>query len=312
MQPLACDLWLMERNSLRNFLTLSALVRKPTEDEISAAAVASSARQQKSIAIIPIVGPIEARPSFFGSMLGMTSYQAISQSVMKYGADGSVSHIILDFATPGGMVYGCPECAAVIRSVAQRKPVIAMINPMAASAGYWMASAATRIVMTESGDTGSVGVIAEHVDISKALEANGETVTVIRSTASPYKQEANQAEVLTDEAKANIQARVDDIYARFSGDVAAFRGVDVSVVNAKFGQGRLVDAKTAKSVGMIDQIMTMDQLIAKIIEGRVRLGGTSACDDWNALTPREQRLERVAALEKVSEMAIEPREPAKA
>lgn len=293
MQSLSCDLWLMERNAFRQFVNFAATGARPTEEQMQHVAAGSAPRQQKSIAVVPVVGAMEARPSMMGMLFGMTSYKAIGQAVSRYAADDSVSHIVLDMATPGGMVYGCQECADIIYQTRSIKPVIAVVNPMAASGGAWLAAAATRVVATPSGDTGSIGVISEHVDMSSSLQQEGVKVTVIRSTNSPFKQETNDAEPLSDEAKANMQLRADEIYQRFVGDIAKFRGVSADHVNEHFGKGRLVDAKRALAAGMVDRIGTLDDTLNRLMEGRLRLGTTSVMDIWDAPTEHERRMERI-------------------
>lgn len=295
MQSLSCDLWLMERNAFRQFINQAASGIRVSDETIQEMVAAAAPKQQKSIAIVPIIGAMEARPTYLGRIFGMTSYQAISNAISHYGRDDSVSHIVLDMATPGGMVYGCPECADLIYETRKKKPVIAVVNPMAASGGCWLASAATRVVITPSGDSGSVGVISEHVDISKSLEQSGVKVTVIRSTNSPYKQEGNETEPLTEEALTNMKLRSDEIYQRFVADLAKFRGVSIDHINEHFGKGRLVDARRAVAVGMADRIGTLDDTINRLMEGRIRLGGASAEDIWDLPTPKERRMERVTA-----------------
>lgn len=299
MQTLSCDLWLMERNALRQFTAMAGrLICPQTEEvrEMARAAAAATPRREKKLAIIPVHGVLEARPSFVGEMLGMTSYERVGYQLDLALADESVSTIVMDFATPGGMVYGCPEVAQKIYEARGRKPVIGVANPMAASGGFWMISACERVVVTPSGDVGSVGVIAEHVDISQAMERQGEKVTTIRSSASPFKGENSDAAPLTDEARSNMQARADKIYGQFSGDLARFRGISVDQVNKQFGQGRVVDSRSALAVGMVDRIDTLQGTVEKLLAGRIRLGGNSAQDNWDAPTPRERRLERVAAI----------------
>ncbi len=85
---------------------------------LESVAAATGAKQAKSIAVVPVIGGMEARPTYLGRLFGMTSYAFIGAMVQKYAADETVSHIVLDMATPGGMVYGCQECAQVIYELA--------------------------------------------------------------------------------------------------------------------------------------------------------------------------------------------------
>jgi signal peptide peptidase SppA len=293
----------MERNAMRSFVSLTQAGISADLTQVRAAAPKES--RQKAIGIIPVTGPLEARSTLMGELFGMTSYEKIGAIFDHFVADESVSGIILDIASPGGMVYGAQELANKIYSARGTKPIIAVANPLMASGAYWIGAAADRIVMTPSGDVGSVGVIAEHVDMSKAIDEQGAKVTIFRSSGSPFKGENNDAEPLTDEAKQNIQSRVDSIYSQFVGDLAKFRGVSVEHVNEHFGKGRVVDAKTAMRAGMIDRVATMQDITGKMVSGRVRIASERAQDVWDAPTRREMLRERA---EQIRLMADEPKE----
>lgn len=313
MNPRMCDLWLMEPARMSYFVDAMStfhgsmghdLERKPISEVVATAS--SGAQRPKAIGLVRIHNELEARPSFWGQEFGLTSYEAIGAQVDALAADESVGTIVLDIMSPGGMVYGAPELAEKLYQTRNRKPIIALANPMAASGAYWLAAAADRIVATPSADVGSVGVINMHSDMSKMLSEAGITTTVVRSQKSPYKAEANSREPLTEDGKGHLQARADAIYERFVGDLARFRGVTVDYVNEKFGQGRMVDAQTALRVGMIDRIDTLQGVIEKLMSGRVRLGKERAMDNWDAPTPVQERRERVFALRSVINDLSEP------
>jgi signal peptide peptidase SppA len=302
MHHLSSDLWLMEKNAMRQFLAMTHLGAN-TDSEVVRAS--SEPRREKTIAILPVHGVLEARPSFFGSFFGMSSYERIGYQFDMLMADESVKGVILDVASPGGMVYGCQELAHKIFSARGVKPIIAVANPMAASGGYWLAAAADRVIASPSADVGSVGVIWEHVDASQANEREGVKVTVIRSTDSPHKAEANSMEPLTDDAKQNMQARADEIYQKFASDLARFRGVDISHVKENFGKGRVVGAKQAMQAGMIDRVDTLQSVAYKMAAGRVRISSVRAEDNWDAPTDRELRMQRAVAIKAIAEQPPE-------
>ena len=112
MQQFASDLWLMEQSAMRQFSALAS--GSISVDAEQARAVAQqSARREKNVAILPIVGVLEARPTMIGSLFGM-SYERIGQAFDSLIADDSISGVILDVVSPGGMVYGAPELAEKI------------------------------------------------------------------------------------------------------------------------------------------------------------------------------------------------------
>lgn len=182
--------------------------------------------------------------------------------------DSGVGAIVLDIASPGGTIFGTPELAARIRAARGTKPIVAVANAYAFSAAYWVASAADEIVVTPSGMVGSVGVITTHVDYTGALEQNGVKVTNIRST--PFKQEANPYEPLTDEARAELQRLVDSAHDDFVTALAKNRGVTKDDVRANFGKGRMVEAKAAIERGMADRIDTLDAVVGRMVKASRR------------------------------------------
>jgi len=118
------------------------------------------------------------------------------------------------------------------------------------------------LIVTPSGEVGSIGVVAAHMDISKMAESAGLKVTLV--SAGKYKTEGNQFEPLSDEARAALQVRVDDYYAMFVKAVARNRGVSPADVRNGFGEGRVVGAKQAVALGMADRVATLDETLARL------------------------------------------------
>ena len=117
------------------------------------------------------------------------------------------------------------------------------------------------MIVTPSGQVGSIGVFAAHDDLSRAYDAAGVTTTLI--AAGKYKVEGNPFEPLGDEAKAYIQSRIDDYYGMFVRGVAKGRGVSVDKVRSDFGQGRMVGAADAVTAGLADRVGTLEDAIGK-------------------------------------------------
>jgi ClpP class serine protease len=117
------------------------------------------------------------------------------------------------------------------------------------------------VVVTPSGEVGSIGVYAAHEDISGMLEQDGVKVTLV--SAGKYKTEGNPFEPLSDEAREYIQGRVDEYAAMFHRAVAAGRGVAVERVRSEFGEGRVFGAQEGVSRGLADRVGTLDETIRK-------------------------------------------------
>lgn len=249
-----------------------------SDSEIAARVGAAPARQRyavsSSVAVIPVSGTIIPRGTFLDESSGVTSVSSIRQAFRTAMADTTVGSIVLDVDSPGGVVDGVPELAAEIRKARGAKPIVAHANGLAASAAYWIASAADELVVTPSGEVGSVGVFVVHWDESERLENEGTRPTLI--SAGRYKAEGNPFEPLSDEARNHIQGIVDEIYEGFVADVARGRGVGAREVKANYGEGRTVLAQAALRAGMVDRIETIDDTIARLSGARTGQRGRRA------------------------------------
>lgn len=231
-------------------------------ERIGAAASRPQARRDGAVAVIPIRGTISRRAGLLTDASGGTSTDSITSALRAAVSDSGVKAIVLDIDSPGGAVQGVPELAAEILAARESKWVSAVANDMAASAAYWLASSCSEVVVTPSGEVGSIGVYCAHSDYSAAYEAAGVRNTLIR--AGKYKVEANPWEPLTDEARAAIQATVDDYYGMFVAAVAKGRGTTPAAVRGGYGEGRMLTAKAAVADGLADRIATLDDVMQRL------------------------------------------------
>ncbi len=178
-----------------------------------------------------------------------SDYSEIRAGVKRALADPSIRTIDLVVDSPGGSVLGLPETADIIHAANKQKPVRAIVTGIAASAAYWLASQASTITLTPSGEVGSVGVLDLHADISKALENAGVKLTAVH--AGEHKVERAPFTPLTDAAKADMQAGVNAWYSDFLSAVRRGRGARVSATT-NFGGGRMLSARDALAAGMVD------------------------------------------------------------
>ena len=222
-----------------------------------------------NLAVIPIYGVISQRASLLNQASGGTSIDGIRGRFRQAMADPSVDAILFDVDSPGGTVNGVDELANEIYQSRKVKPTVAVANTLAASAAYWLATAASEFYASPSADVGSIGVFTAHDDVSKALDSKGVKTTLV--SAGKYKTEGHPYGPLTDEAKAAMQERVNDHYGMFTRRIAQNRGVDVSAVRNGFGEGRVVGASKAKTENMTDGTMTLDDAIGMMAR-RIRNG----------------------------------------
>jgi signal peptide peptidase SppA len=225
-------------------------------------------RRSGATAILPLKGVLRPQPSLFEMLFGMSSGGGLlgfRSSLATVMADPEVSSIVLDIDSPGGLVDLIPETAAMVREARKTKNVVAVANTLAASAAYWIASQANEVVVTPSGEVGSIGVFVEHTDISKGLEQQGVKPTLV--SAGKYKVEGNPYEPLDEEARAALQQDVNDYYNLFTKDVAKGRGVNVSDVKSGFGEGRSLPALRAEKEGLVDRVDTLEATVARVTRG---------------------------------------------
>lgn len=215
-----------------------------------------------SVAVLPMYGAISDRMNLMSDISGGTSTAEMTQLLRKALADDSVSAIVFDIDSPGGVTDGAPEFAAELRRAKGIKPIVGVVNTMAASAAYWYGSQMTELVATPSGEVGSIGVYAAHTDMSAANEAAGMKVSYI--SAGPFKTEGNPDEPLTDEGRAAIQEQVDAFYEMFLADVAKGRETNVETVRESYGQGRTLLARKALAAGMVDRIDTLEATVRRL------------------------------------------------
>ncbi|MES2793220.1 MAG: S49 family peptidase [Planctomycetota bacterium] len=222
----------------------------------------------KTVAVLPLRGFLFKRGWWWGC-----SYDYFADLIRLAVADYAVDTILLDVETPGGGIYGCPDCSDVIFEARKYKKVIAVVNDLCASAGLWLTSAASEIVITQSGEIGSIGVYEMRFDYTKMLADDGIRVDVIRAGAqkawgSPYLP-------TTDEELAVRQADVDASYDMFISAVARNRGVSTDLVRKDWADARMFDAKTAVSIGLADRIASFDKVLAELVGRDVITGDNS-------------------------------------
>lgn len=208
------------------------------------------------LAFIPMRGVLVHRNG--DPWAGTRGYDDIRREFDAAVADPDVAGIVFDIHSGGGMVYGNFELAKHIRESREKKPSLAVVNAGAMSGAYSLGSAATRMVTTQSGDTGSIGVVTMHVDMSKALEKYGVTISMIH--AGEHKVDGHPFAPLPDGVRSDMQARLDSMWSSFIGVVAENRGMSEAAVRDT--QARVYQANDAVRIGLVDAVMSPQDAIA--------------------------------------------------
>lgn len=259
------------------FLTGWSEGHKVSKEEVQATMMGQDGvfdtESSNGVAVIPVYGVINQRMTLMAEICGGTSCDRLTSQLRAAVADPSVTAVVLDIDSPGGTVTGVPELCTEILKLREQKQIIAVSNGMAASAAYWIAAACSKVVVTPSGEVGSIGVYMTHQDISGALDKAGVKIQFIQ--AAKYKTDGNPYEALSDSARADMQEGVDAYYEMFVNGVAAGRGVSAETVKADFGQGRMLMAKDAVAIGMADSIATLDEVVSGFIGSPATIGSVA-------------------------------------
>jgi signal peptide peptidase SppA len=266
-------IWAMQPEALAELLQSEAIAaRLPSGlatllgGSGSAAAKPADPVREGATLIMPLSGPLSPAGSYWGG----TSTEAFAQAIREAAADDRVGTIVLKIMSPGGLVWGTQEAGDAVFEARQSKPVIAVADKYSFSAAHWIATQASAYYATPSGQVGSVGVRAGHVDNSGFEEKIGMKTTLIASSAK--KVSAHPYAPLSDEDRAEMQAEVDEMAQDFIAAIARGRGIKASEVSAIHGTGEVFSARRAAERGMIDGVMTLRDVVAKYSSPRARLG----------------------------------------
>lgn len=209
------------------------------------------------IAVIPVQGTLINRCNWsWGGWL--TGYNFIRSQLQMAVNDPDVELIVLDVNSYGGEAAGCFELCDDIYAARQEKPILAVVDSNCYSAGYAIASSASKVIITPSGGAGSIGVVVTHFDMSAALEKYGVKVTFIQ--AGEHKTDGNPYEALPQAVKDNIQANVNLSMDAFVAMVVRNRAMTEEAVRGT--QAAIYRAQEAMSLGLVDAVEAPSKAIA--------------------------------------------------
>jgi ClpP class serine protease len=198
---------------------------------------------------------------FFGeeniyTKFGMGTSGEFLQSALELASDDRhVEKIVLVVDSPGGEVYGTQETAMAVKKASEKKPVIAYVSDMAASAAYWIISQATTIAISETSCVGSVGVRA----VYEFNESDNVKRYSYLSSQSPLKDFNPRNKEFVDD----LQKNLDYLCSIFIREVAEGRNVSIDKVETDFGRGGLVYGQEAIDRGMADRLTTFKSILIK-------------------------------------------------
>jgi protease IV len=193
-------------------------------------------------------GPRVARLTVSGII---TQNRQLDDQIVKLAGDNRVKALIVEIDSPGGSVSGGESMHDAIAQVAAKKPVVVVMDGIAASAGYMIAVPAARIFAQSGTLTGSIGVLLPTGEVSGLLKTLGVSVDDI--TSGPLKDQPSFTKALTPEGRAVLQGIVMDMYDQFVEMVADGRHMDPDKVR-QLGDGRAYTGRQALKLGLVDAI----------------------------------------------------------
>nr|WP_298685238.1 S49 family peptidase [uncultured Dongia sp.] len=225
----------------------------------------------QGVAIIPVAGVLLQEFPVIGWEYA-TGYNCLRLQIAQAMADPEIKAVVLWINSGGGEVSGCFDLVdwIVAAKAAAGKPVVAILDEMAYSAAYAIASAADTLTVPRTGGVGSIGVVMMHVDYSKILDEWGIKLTFI--FAGKHKVDGHPYAELPEEVKAVWQAECEDIRQLFAATVtkhrsAAGTAIDIKAVldteAATFSSPSALAA--AVKLGLADDIMAPLDALAAVI-----------------------------------------------
>ncbi len=234
--------------SLENMASGELGAKRFTEEQISGGLFASS-----KIVVVDVKGVISSGD---GSYYEIANSERICERLKAAAEDSSVKAVIINLDTPGGEVTASDEIhhrILKLRAKPSSKPVVAVMNSLAASGGYYVATACDKIVANRLTLTGSIGVIIEGYNYAELFKKVGVQAEVYKS--GPMKDMLNGARPRTPEEREIVQKLVDNTYAEFLTVVSKGRKIPMAKLKGSYlTDGRVLDGVQAKEAGLVDSL----------------------------------------------------------
>jgi protease-4 len=223
------------------------------------------------IAVLPASGAISMSGGGgvpFGGGDGITE-RGLGREITKLTDDEATKAVVLRIDSPGGSALASDLLWGKLMKLRAEKPLVVSVGGMAASGGYYLSCAATKIVAEPTSIVGSIGVVGGKLSFGHALEEHGIHAETVAAAAEPDK--AARAAYMSplspwdDRTRERVRTSMQAIYDLFVSRVAEGRGLPAEQIG-KFAEGRLFAGEEAKSLGMIDAVGGLEDAIKLAME----------------------------------------------
>ncbi|MEP3297582.1 MAG: S49 family peptidase [Pseudoruegeria sp.] len=221
----------------------------------------------RGVAVVRVAGILTPNMKAFERWFGWATYFGLAEVMGTLSSEADVRAIVLEIDSPGGLVVGLEAAAQAVAAAAQIKPVHAIVNPLAASAAYWIASQASEISLTPGALVGSIGTAMQ----AAAPVGPGMSGVQLFDLASSHAR-AKRPDPTTETGRAELQRSLDESEAKFHAAVASGRGIDpielkaiLSVTGDPVDGGATFSGTDAITRRLVDRQETAQEFMARIV-----------------------------------------------
>ncbi len=235
------------------------------------------------VAVLPISGMIA------------DSEQVIEQ-MKRFEKDNAVKAIVLRINSPGGGVAPSQEIYEEVRKLNAKKPVLTSMGTIAASGGYYIASATRKIYANPGTMTGSIGVVMPFMNVKDLVDKIGLKGMAVKS--GEFKDIGSPLREMTPEDRQVLQSVVDNVHLQFVNAVAAGRKLPREDV-LKIADGRIFTGEQAKALKLVDALGNLEDTVADA----AKMGGISG--EPKVVTPPKSKISLLEFLREEMRSMIE-------
>ena len=223
----------------------------------------------------------------------ITEDEELLERLEQIRTSDAVKGVILSIDSPGGTTVGGESIYEAVRLIADKKPVVAQVGTLAASAGYMIASASDHIIARKSSIVGSIGVLIQFPDLTGLMDKIGVKLEEVKST--PLKAEPSPFNATTDEERAMVRKIILDSYDWFVGIVDERRPLSRQEVLV-LADGSIFTGRQAVQNKLIDALggeaEAVEWLKTKGVDAELKVIEWKKKDDGGYLfaTPRTRQI----------------------
>ncbi len=247
-----------------------------------------------STAVINISGSLVDGEAGWGRYFGVLGYDDVAKATIEAASDPDVKTLMFHINSPGGSVDGVMDCGNLLNQISKLKPSAVYTSSQMSSGGYWLGSSIEgTMTASPTASVGSIGVLMVLTDYVDMFKQAGIGKSIMR--AGKNKALINPFEKPTEEAKADLQGKLDDMHALFRAQVAKGRPNLSADQLLQVTDGSEFMGKRAKAAGLVDNVANMAQAL-KLLDSQNASSNTPANSKGKAMKITELSPEQRAAI----------------